>query len=227
MLGPLLVAGGLDRMKRKPSDFRLGRFRFARDAVSASFSLLMACMLAPPALERPPHFAGEILPVLTKAGCNAGSCHGAAAGRGGFHLSLWGSDPSADYAAIVEEFEGRRINLVFPAESLIFRKPSGQIGHEGGVPLPEDSLGAARLLRWIAAGAPRGDPRSLREFVVSPESQVVKLGQAIPLRAARRSPRNPRRMSPLGRFGNPPIPAQLRLIPKPRPSPFIARGNTS
>ena len=72
--------------------------------------LLMATVGADPI--RPPDFDTEIVPVFTKAGCNAGACHGAAAGRGGFHLSLFGSDPAADYDAIVQDLEGRRVNLI-------------------------------------------------------------------------------------------------------------------
>ncbi len=151
--------------------------------MSLSFSLIMASVLTPPALEPPPHFETEIIPVLTKAGCNAGSCHGAAAGRGGFHLSLWGSDTSADYQAIVQEFEGRRINLSHPQRSLILRKPTGEIDHEGGVPLLDHPASAKRIQDWIAAGAPRGEHRKLRQFLVTPKTQVVQLDQAIPLRA--------------------------------------------
>ncbi len=150
--------------------------------MSISFSLIAISALASPPAGAP-HFDTEVLPALTKAGCNAGSCHGAAAGRGGFHLSLWGSDPSADYAAIVHEFEGRRVNLAHPEQSLILRKPTGETGHEGGIPLPADSEGAERLRNWIAAGALRGDPRKLRELVVTPETQVVEAGESIPLRA--------------------------------------------
>ncbi len=62
-------------------------------------------------------FATGVLPWLTKAGCNAGACHGAAAGRGGMALSLWGSDPDQDYRTIVEAFEGRRIDRNRPAKA--------------------------------------------------------------------------------------------------------------
>ncbi len=157
-------------------------FRFVSQTMSISFSLIAISALASTPGEVP-HFETEVLPALTKAGCNAGACHGAAAGRGGFHLSLWGSDPQADYAAIVHEFEGRRVNLAHPEQSLILRKPTGETGHEGGIPLPEDSAGAERLRRWIAGGALRGNPRKLREFVIFPETQVIKAGESIPLRA--------------------------------------------
>ena len=64
-------------------------------------------------------FRNDLMPVLTKHGCNAGACHGAAIGRGGFKLSLYGGDPSADYDATVQQVGGRRVNLAKPDQSLI------------------------------------------------------------------------------------------------------------
>ncbi len=116
-------------------------------------------------------FDTHIIPVLTKAGCNAGACHGAAAGRGGFHLSLWGSDPAADYESIVQALEGRRVNLARPETSLLLAKPTFQLDHGGEMALEPDGDGAQRLLAWIRAGAPRGPPRRLTEFAVSPSTQ--------------------------------------------------------
>lgn len=117
-------------------------------------------------------FATEIMPVLTKAGCNTGACHGAAAGRGGFRLSLLGGDAAADYEAIVHAFEGRRINLSKPAESLLLKKPTGYLDHGGEVALPEGSLGAAKLLAWIRAGAPRGTGRQLTDLQIAPRRNI-------------------------------------------------------
>src|SRR5438876_272748 len=73
-----------------------------------------------------PDFETQVLPVLTRVGCNTGACHGAAVGRGGFRLSLLGYDPDADYESLVLELKGRRVNLATPAKSLVLRKPSGQ-----------------------------------------------------------------------------------------------------
>src|SRR5262249_8712327 len=142
-----------------------------------SASLLLAALFAgaPPAA---PQFDTEIVPVLTKSGCNAGACHGAAAGRGGFHLSLFGGDPASDHDAIVHALEGRRVNLAKPTESLVFAKPSGQIRHGGDVVLAEDSAGAKKLLAWISAGAPRGTPRRVTHFAVSPSRDVVETENA-------------------------------------------------
>lgn len=136
----------------------------------------------------PPHspdFATEIMPIFTKAGCNAGACHGAAAGRGGFHLSLFGSDAAADYDAIVHALEGRRINLAKPAASLLLKKGTGNIEHGGDAALDEESAGAKQLLDWIAAGAPRGSGRKLKELQISPGNRwAEKIPARFPLRAS-------------------------------------------
>jgi hypothetical protein len=69
-------------------------------------------------------FIADVLPQLTKAGCNTGACHGAATGQGGFQLSLLGYDPEHDYQAITRELEARRIDLATPSRSLLLRKPT-------------------------------------------------------------------------------------------------------
>ena len=100
-------------------------------------------------------FDTQIIPVLTRFGCNSGACHGAAAGRGGFQLSLFGSRPSDDFEAITEHLEGRRVNLVAPEQSLLVLKATGQLDHGGDVRFDEDSPAADRLLAWIQQGADR------------------------------------------------------------------------
>lgn len=129
-------------------------------------------------------FDTQIVPILTKAGCNAGACHGAAAGRGGFHLSLLGSDPAADYEAIVHQYEGRRINAAAPSKSLLLAKPTGFLDHGGEVVFEADSAEATRLREWIASGAARGKTRKLTRFQLTPNQSVVELGsKPIMLRA--------------------------------------------
>ena len=130
---------------------------------------LLICLAVVGAEASPVDFDTHIVPVLTKGGCNAGACHGAAAGRGGFNLSLLGSDPARDYAAIVYELEGRRINLAKPELSLLLAKPSGRLDHGGDVVLPEGEIGAERVLDWIRAGAPRGGQRKLLNLEVTPK----------------------------------------------------------
>ncbi|MSU35164.1 MAG: DUF1553 domain-containing protein [Pedosphaera sp.] len=101
-------------------------------------------------------FRTGILPLLTKAGCNAGACHGAATGQGGFKLSLFGYDPEEDFERITRELGGRRIDRAAPSESLLLRKPSRQLDHEGGRRLPRDGGAYEKVERWIAEGAPFG-----------------------------------------------------------------------
>jgi hypothetical protein len=132
-------------------------------------------------------FDTEIIPILTRSGCNAGACHGAAAGRGEFRLSLFGGDPAADFDSIVREFEGRRINLARPKGSLLIAKPTGQLAHGGDVALDQDSEGARELLAWIESGATRSAHRRLIQFEVVPGHGVVEsAGAEVPLRASAR-----------------------------------------
>ena len=129
-------------------------------------------------------FDSQVLPVLTYAGCNAGACHGAAAGRGGLHLSLFGSDPDADYSAIVRFAEGRRINLFDTSKSLVLLKPLGILEHGGGTVLDEESSSVAILRRWLEQGARRGVKRQLQQLRVTPtEATATTPGQSIPLQA--------------------------------------------
>lgn len=99
-------------------------------------------------------FVNEVMPVLSKAGCNAGACHGAQYGKGGFKLSLFGYDPVPDYEAIVKFGEGRRVTRSQPEQSLILLKPLGAVPHGGGQRLTKNSLEYDTLLRWAAAGCP-------------------------------------------------------------------------
>lgn len=101
-----------------------------------------------------PSFRNHVLPVLSKAGCNSGACHGALAGKGGFKLSLRGYDPNSDYHAITRQARGRRVELADPGSSLLLTKPSGAVPHKGGLRFEVDSLDYRIIANWISAGAP-------------------------------------------------------------------------
>jgi hypothetical protein len=101
----------------------------------------------------PQSFNADIMPVLTKMGCNSGSCHGALNGQNGFKLSLFGYEPDKDYDMIVHKHEGRRVNLTDPEKSLILLKPTFQVSHGGGKLLRKDSPDYNALLTWIRNGA--------------------------------------------------------------------------
>jgi hypothetical protein len=103
---------------------------------------------------RPWDFATDIVPIFTRFGCNGGSCHGKADGRNGFHLSLFGYDPDADYQALTREVGGRRLSLTEPESSLVLLKGLGRVPHGGGPALRSDSEAVQTLLDWIDAGAP-------------------------------------------------------------------------
>jgi len=98
-------------------------------------------------------FATDILPILTKAGCNTGECHGAATGQGGLRLSLLGYDPADDYEQITREYSGRRVDLDDPARSLILQKPTKQVKHKGGRVFKIGSSDYQSILKWIKRGA--------------------------------------------------------------------------
>ena len=103
----------------------------------------------------PVSFKLDVMPVFMKAGCNVGSCHGAARGKDGFRLSLFGFDPDGDYYRLTREISGRRINLALPMQSLMMEKVCGKVPHTGGKRMSEDSELALTLKRWLVAGAPR------------------------------------------------------------------------
>ena len=107
--------------------------------------------------DRPISFKLDVMPVFMKAGCNQGSCHGAARGKDGFRLSLFGYDPDGDHYRLTHEISGRRINLAIRADSLILQKATGAVPHTGGTRFSKDSDLYAALMRWLKAGAPQ-DP---------------------------------------------------------------------
>ncbi len=98
-------------------------------------------------------FRADVMPVLTKAGCNKGSCHGAGRGKDGFRLSLLGYDPEIDYYRLTREQPGRRLSLNQPDESLLLLKACGRAPHTGGALIPQGSPFYRTLRRWLAEGA--------------------------------------------------------------------------
>ena len=77
-------------------------------------------------------FRLDVMPIFMKSGCNTGSCHGAAKGKDGFHLSLFGYDPAGDYFKLTRQLIGRRVDLAVPEKSLLLEKSTGEVDHTGG-----------------------------------------------------------------------------------------------
>ena len=98
-------------------------------------------------------FVRDVAPVLSKVGCNAGTCHGSKDGKNGFKLSLRGYDPIYDLRALTDDIASRRVNLASPDDSLMLLKATGAVPHVGGQVAKPDSIQYAILRRWIAEGA--------------------------------------------------------------------------
>ena len=122
-----------------------------KDKKPASKTPPPATVVAP---ARPLSFRLDVMPVFFRAGCNSGGCHGAAAGKDGFHLSLFGYDPAGDYYRLTQQIPGRRIDFALPAQSLLLLKATGMVPHSGGRRFQPGSEYYSTVLRWIEAGAP-------------------------------------------------------------------------
>lgn len=127
--------------------------------------------------DRPISFINDVMPILTKAGCNAGLCHAkAGGGQNGFELSLLGFDPQDDYEHIALEGRGRRLFHAVPDRSLILLKATAQIPHGGGVRFDLESESYALLSEWIRQGAryaDEGDPE-LHSIEVNPDRGTIQ-----------------------------------------------------
>jgi hypothetical protein len=106
----------------------------------------------------PINFGNQVVPIFTKLGCNSGGCHGKASGQNGFKISLLGFEPEVDYAALVKEARGRRVNPAVPDQSLLLLKASGGMAHGGGKRTEVGSDEYKTIRRWVAAGLPFGQP---------------------------------------------------------------------
>jgi len=143
----------------------------------------------PPVTPRLISFTNDVLPILTKAGCNAGACHAKAGnGQNGFQLSLLGFEPQDDYVHLVKEGRGRRLFPAAPDQSLLLRKASGRLPHGGGLRLSPDSPGYATLRDWIQQGtANDGDSApALVALAVDPPRTSLASGQQRQIKAIAR-----------------------------------------
>jgi hypothetical protein len=148
--------------------------------ILALLLIVMTCCwygAALPAGETPalPEFTNDVMPVLSKAGCNLGTCHGNLNGKGGFKLSLRGQDPQRDFHALVLAARGRRVNVTSPQQSLFLLKASGTIAHRGGARFTTDSKPYELLTEWLRCGAQGPDPTAAKliRLDVSPDEMIV------------------------------------------------------
>jgi hypothetical protein len=120
-------------------------------------------------------FRNDVIAVLSKAGCNSGTCHGNKNGKGGFKLSLRGQDPELDYIAITGDLSSRRVDPVDPAGSLVLLKPTTTVPHEGGLRFTQNSEAYDLVFRWIAQRLPNdlASAPTLKRLVVDPEQRII------------------------------------------------------
>jgi len=130
----------------------------------AGHTIEVPVTVANAAVDPPISFRLDVMPVFMKTSCNNGSCHGAARGKDGFRLSLFGFDPEGDHYRLTREIPGRRINLALPAESLLLEKGAGVVPHTGGKRYDVGSEHYNTVLRWLEAGAPN-DPGAVPAVV--------------------------------------------------------------
>lgn len=120
-------------------------------------------------------FVRDVNPILSRLGCNQGTCHGAQAGKGGFKLSLRGYDPIFDLRALTDDLAGRRYNPAAPLESLMMTKPLGLVAHTGGKLISEGDIHANVLREWIASGASLNlSSPKVAKIQLSPQNPIVQ-----------------------------------------------------
>ncbi len=121
-------------------------------------------------------FVRDVNPALSRLGCNAGTCHGAQAGKRGFKLSLRGYDAIFDHRSLTDDLAGRRINVSVPADSLMISKPLGIVPHEGGVLMQRGDRYATIIEQWIRQGAKLNHttPR-VTHIEIEPKDPVIQL----------------------------------------------------
>ncbi len=130
--------------------------------------------------ELPINFPNQVVPIFTKLSCNGGGCHGKASGQNGFKLSLLGFEPREDFEHLVNEGRGRRLFPAAPEQSLLLRKPVGEVPHGGGTRLDRDSYSYRMIRRWILQGMPYGnaDDPTVTSIEVFPKTRSMTRGGA-------------------------------------------------
>src|SRR5436190_20396793 len=120
-------------------------------------------------------FRNDVMSVISKAGCNAGTCHGNKNGKGGFKLSLRGQDPDPDYNTLTRDIFSRRVDPITPEASLVLLKPTTAVPHEGGQRFKPQSQEYKILKEWVAADMANdaGTAPSLKRIEVRPAEQVL------------------------------------------------------
>ncbi|MCA8998890.1 MAG: DUF1549 domain-containing protein [Planctomycetaceae bacterium] len=150
-------------------------FRFSMEFLCAVLVLATGSQIIADDPRQDVSFEIDVMAVLAKAGCNAGTCHGNINGKGGFFLSLRGQDPDFDYRQLTQSALARRVNPIVPERSLILQKATTQVPHEGGQRFHRESPEYEILFNWIASGVPtvNTDAPTVTLLKVTPEDTVL------------------------------------------------------
>lgn len=134
--------------------------------------------------ESPVSFVNDVQPILSRTGCNQGSCHGAQYGQGGLKLSLRGFDDAADFREVSRGSLGRRFSLNSPEDSLFLRKPTLEAPHGGGQRLALGSSEYQTLVRWVSQGmpGPSTKDRVFQSMTVEPTEVLAKPGETFSIK---------------------------------------------
>jgi hypothetical protein len=149
-------------------------------------AVAVSCAATPVCAAEPVSFRNDVMAVLSRAGCNQGTCHGNANGKGGLKISLRGDDPAGDFLVLTHGELGRRVNIADADASLLLLKPTMQVPHEGGKRFEVDSREYRILREWIAGGLrpDAEDTPTLAHLDVSPAFATVPADEAaVPIRA--------------------------------------------
>jgi len=127
---------------------------------------------------QPINFPNEVVPILTKHGCNGGGCHGKSEGQNGFRLSLLGFTPQEDYGHLVYEARGRRLFPAAPEHSLLLLKGTGVMPHGGGGLIEEGGHDFRTIVRWMEQGMPYGEDSDpvVERLEVFPKHRLAEPG---------------------------------------------------
>ncbi len=127
--------------------------------------------------QRPVNFYNDVIPQLTRGGCNSGACHGTPSGKNNFHLSLLGFEPANDFEYLTKESLGRRVSAAAPETSLLLRKATGELPHGGGSRFKKGGAEYELIKRWIQEGM-HYDPESgptVKHIEIYPQNRVLPL----------------------------------------------------
>ena len=121
-------------------------------------------------------YVRDVMPTMSKLGCNQGTCHGSLNGKNGFKLSLRGYDPLYDHRALTDDLAGRRFNRAAPDQSMMLLKPSGVIPHVGGALMQPGEPYYEMLRSWIAGGVKLDlDAPRVTKLEIEPQNPSVPM----------------------------------------------------